>query len=70
MSLVEQRVLKQVIMIPQSNTINVQWSNQIVRDGSEIVFETYERSSYSQEEKDTFISAVEGGSAYATAMGW
>ena len=70
MSLVEQRVLKQVTMLPQSNTINIQWANQIVRDGSEIVSETYERAAYSQEDKDAFISAVDGGAAYATAMGW
>lgn len=70
MALIEQRILKQVTMLPQSNTINVQWANQIVRDGSEIVSETYERSAYSQEDKDSFVAAVEGGLAYATAMGW
>lgn len=70
MALTEQRVLKQVTMLPQSNTINVQWANQIIRDGSEVISETYERKAYGQDQKADFIAEVEGGQAYSDAMGW
>lgn len=70
MALTEQRILKQVTMLPQSNTINIQWANQVIRDGSELVSETYERKAYSQDQKADFIAEVSGGQAYADAMGW
>lgn len=70
MALTEQRILKQVTMLPQSNTINIQWANQVIRDGSELVSETYERKAYSQDQKADFIAEVEGGQAYSDAMGW
>ena len=70
MALTEQRTLKQVTMLPQSNAVNVQWANQIVRDGSEVVSETYERKAYGQDQKADFIAEVSGGQAYADAMGW
>lgn len=70
MALTEQRVLKQVTMLPQANAINVQWANQVIRDGSELVTETYERKAYGEDQKGDFIAEVEGGAAYASAMGW
>lgn len=70
MALTEQRILKQVTMLPQSNAVNVQWANQIIRDGSEVISETYERKAYGQDQKADFIAEVTGGQAYADAMGW
>lgn len=70
MALTEQRILNQVTLLPQSNSINVQWSNQVIRDGYEVISETYERKAYGQDQKAQFIAEVEGGIAYATAMGW
>lgn len=69
MALTEQRVLKQVTMLPQSNAINVQWANQILRDG-EFVSETYERKAYGPEQKADFLAEVDGAAAYVSAMGW
>ena len=42
----EQRVLKQVTILPQANTVQVQWSNQVLR-GTEVISETFERKAYS-----------------------
>lgn len=70
MALTEQRIIKQITMLPQSNTVNVQWADQIVRDGSKVVSETYERKAYGQDQKADFIAEVTGGQAYADAMGW
>lgn len=69
MALTELRTVNQVSLLPQSNTINVQWKNQILRDGEEISY-TYERKAYSQEQKSELEAEVEGAAAYVTAMGW
>lgn len=69
MALTEQRILKQVTLLPQSNAVNVQWANQILRDG-EFVSETYERKAYGEDQKGDFINEVTGGQAYSDAMGW
>lgn len=70
MALTEQRILKQVTMLPQSNAVNVQWANQIIRDGTELVSETYERKAYGPEQKADFLAEVDGAAAYVSAMGW
>ena len=70
MALTEQRVLKQVTTLSQSNAINVQWANQIIRDGTELVSETYERKAYGPEQKTDFLAEVDEAAAYVSAMGW
>lgn len=69
MALTEQRILKQVTLLPQANAVNVQWANQILRDG-ELVSETYERKAYGEDQKVDFINEVTGGQAYSDIMGW
>ena len=70
MALTEQRVLKQITTLPQANAINVQWANQIIRDGTELVSETYERKAYGPEQKADLLAEVDGAAAYVSAMGW
>ena len=69
MALTEQRVLNQVTLLPRIGAINVQWSNQIIRDG-EVITEEYERKSYSKEQKDMLMEEVEGAEQYISAIGW
>lgn len=69
MALTEQRILKQVTILPNQSAVNVQWANQILRDG-EVISETYERKAYGQDQKADFIAEVSGGQSYADAMGW
>lgn len=69
MALSEQRILKQVAILPAQSAVNVQWANQILRDG-ELVSETYERKAYTAEQKAQFEAEVEGATAYVTALGW
>lgn len=69
MTLTEQRILKQVTILPNQSAANVQWANQILRDG-ELVTETYERKAYSADQKAEFMAEVEGAENYITAMGW
>lgn len=69
MDIIEKRVLKQVTILPQQNSINVQWADQILRDG-EIVNELYHRKAYSHEQVAEFSAEVEGAAAYMTAIGW
>lgn len=69
MALTEQRTVNQITLLTKENAINVQWKNQILRDGEEISY-TYERKSYSQDQKAEFESEVEGAAAYVTVMGW
>ena len=67
--LTEQRILKQVTTLPAANAVQVQWANQVLRDDV-VISETYERKSYSQEQKAEFIAEVEGAAAYVTALNW
>lgn len=69
MALSERRILSQVILLPQSNTINVQWTNQVLRDET-VISEQYERKAYAADQVSEFLAEVEGGQAYAAAIGW
>lgn len=69
MALSEQRILKQVTILAQQNAVNVQWANQILRDG-EVITETYERKAYTQDQAAEFAAEVEGASGYLAALGW
>lgn len=69
MSLYEKRVLSQVSILPQNAAINVQWSNQIIKDG-QVISETYERKAYTQEQKSEFLTEVENAESYIAAIGW
>ena len=67
--LTEQRILKQVTTLPNQSAVNVQWANQILRDG-ELLTETYERKAYTADQKAEFLAEVEGAENYIAAMGW
>lgn len=69
MALTETRILKQVAILPSQSAVNVQWANQILRDG-EVISETYERKAYTQEQAAEFAAEVEGAAGYMSAMGW
>lgn len=69
MALSEQTILTQVTVLPTQAAINVQWTNQILRDG-EVISETYHRKAYTQEQQAEFESEVTGAAAYVTAAGW
>lgn len=69
MALSEQRILKQVTVLAQQSAANVQWANQILRDG-EVISETYERKAYTEDQKDSFLSEVEGAEGYVLILGW
>lgn len=69
MELSERRILKQVAILPAKRAVNVQWANQILR-GAEVISETYDRRSYSVEDKAGFLADVEGAENYLVALGW
>jgi hypothetical protein len=69
MALTEQRILKAVTVKPTQNAIEVQWADQILRDG-EVISEQYHRKAYTAEQSDELIAEVEGAAAYITAAGW
>ena len=69
MALTEQKVLKQVSVLPQQNAVNVQWANQILRDG-EVISEQFERKAYTAEQKDEFLAEVTGAQFACDALGW
>lgn len=69
MALTEQRILKQVTILPAQNAVNVQWANQILRDG-ELISELPHRKAYTQDQAAEFSAEVEGAAAYAAALGW
>lgn len=67
--LTEQRVVKQVSILPQSDTVNVQWAVQILRDG-EVISEQYERKAYQSDHVAEFVAEVEDAESYLSAIGW
>lgn len=69
MALLEQKILKSVEVVTTQNCINVCWENQILRD-EEIISAVPHRCAYMQEQKEQFLSEVEGGQAYADILGW
>jgi hypothetical protein len=69
MALIEQRVLKQISVLPLSKTIDVQWADQIVKDGT-VISEQYHRKAYSANQKDEFLAEVESAAFYVSAVGW
>jgi hypothetical protein len=68
MALSEQRILKSVDIQVNIKTINVLWSDQILRDG-EVISETNHRKAYDESQKDDFLAEVEGGKDFA-ALVW
>lgn len=69
MALSENRIIKQVAILPEHNAVNVQWANQVLRDGA-VISEQYERKAYTAEQKDEFLAEVENAVAYLPALGW
>jgi hypothetical protein len=69
MKLTEQRILKQVAILPSQNAANVQWANQVLKDGV-VISETYERKAYAADQAAEFASEVEGAASYMAALGW
>ena len=69
MAYTEERVLKQVAVLPAQNAVNVQWANVVLKDGV-VISETYERCAYSASDKDKFLAEVEGGASYVAILGW
>lgn len=69
MAITEQKVLSQVNALPDLQSFNVQWTNQVIKD-DEIIASTYERKCYALEQKDEFLAEVVGAVDYAKAIGW
>lgn len=69
MALTENTIIKQVSILPGQSAINVQWANQILRDG-EVISENYHRKAYTAEQRAEFEAEVEGAAAYVAAVGW
>ncbi len=69
MALTEAKVLAHVGLNIPANSIEVRWDNIIWRD-EEMISRVPHRKAYMVEQKDEFLAEVEGGQAYADAMGW
>ncbi len=65
----EQRVLKQVAVLPGQSSVNVQWADQVLKDG-EILTETFHRKAYTAEQIEEFLAEVGGAELYVAALGW
>lgn len=69
MALSEQKILKSVNVLPAAQAIEVQWSNQILRNDV-VISETYSRCAYGADQKEQFLSDVPNGQPYIDAVGW
>ena len=69
MSLTESKVLAQVTILPESNSVNVRWDNLIMRD-EEVISRQPHRKAYTFDQKDEFLAEVEGAENYIAALGW
>lgn len=69
MSLIEKRTLKQVTVLAEQNAVNVQWADQIIREGV-VISEQYHRKAYTAAQKDDFLLEVAGAEAYLGILNW
>ena len=69
MALTEQRALSQVTVLPELNSVNVQWLDQILRDG-EVIASTPFRKAYGAEQKEDFLAEVDQADQYVAILGW
>jgi len=67
MSLTEQRIIKQITILPATGGINVQWANQVLKDGV-VLSETFERSSYESSNLSSFTDGVIDVNAFLTSF--
>jgi len=69
MAITRKKTLASVEIMVESNTINVKWLNNIIEDG-EVLSSIPHRCCYSIEQKEQFLTEVENGQQYVTAVGW
>jgi hypothetical protein len=69
MALTEARILKSVEVQVTTKTANVLWADQILRDDV-VISETNHRKAYTENQKDEFMTEVEGAESYLTALDW
>lgn len=69
MALEEQTVLKSVEVMLEAQTINVCWENIILKDG-EVIAQSNHRRAYNKNEKEQFLTDVEGAQNYVSVVGW
>lgn len=63
------KVLKSVEFLPQANALQVLWEVSIVEDG-EVISSNNSRCTYSAEEKEKFLTEVEGAEKYVGLVEW
>ena len=69
MALTESKVLAQVTVLPESNSVNVRWDTVVMRD-EEVISRQPHRKAYAADQKAEFLAEVEGAEAYIAALGW
>ena len=69
MALTEQKTLSQVTVLADIGTVNVQWTNKILKDGY-VISEQFERKAYDKSMAVEFLAEVDGAQHYASVLGW
>lgn len=69
MALTEGKKLVKVALLLDSQTIDVKWENQIFRDG-ELISSIPHCKAYSAEQKDDFLTEVDGAAEYIRSINW
>ena len=69
MPLTEKTIINSITVMPEQNCIQVQWSNQILRDG-EVISQQYHRKAYGAGQRAEFEAEVEGAASYAELIDW
>lgn len=69
MALTEQKTLSQVTVLADISTVNVQWTNKILKDGH-VISEQFERKAYDKSMAAEFLAEVDGAQHYASVLGW
>lgn len=67
--LTEERIIKQVTILPIQNAIEVEGQTTIYRDGI-VVSVVVDRCAYGIGQKDKFLSEVPEANKYISLMGW
>lgn len=65
----ESKIIKQVTLLPATQSIQVQWANVVMRDDV-VISESFERKAYEKEQWAEFEAEVDGAAKYMDAIGW
>ena len=65
----ETKTVVELTQLPAENTMQVKWRIQVTKDG-EVISSKDHYKLYNSEQKEEFLTEVEGAESYIAVLGW